>query len=135
MGLLKNVLMGGAIGAYYKGNRASQDWDSDENRARMHTMFPGRHENQGFGYWDAKAKNEQDKAHKEVMRKRNLKEGVTYGAMEGMAVGALPTVAAALGTCGVSRRRRTPADVPPRAVAHPTMPGWGVGGGAGAPAA
>ena len=90
MGLLKNVLMGGAIGAYYKGHHASQEWDSDENRARMHIMFPGDHGNQGIGFWGAKVKNQEDKAHKEVMRKRNLKEGVTYGAMEGMAVGALP---------------------------------------------
>ena len=56
MGLLKNILMGGAIGAYYKGNRASQHWDSDENRARMHIMFPGDHANQGIGFWGAKVK-------------------------------------------------------------------------------
>ena len=101
----------------------------------MHTMFPGDHGNQGVGFWGAKVKNDEDKAHKEVMRKFRQKEAVTYGAMEGMAVGALPTVAAALGTYGASRRRRTPADVPPRAVAHPAMPGWGVGGGGAAPAA
>ena len=55
MGLLKNVLMGGAIGAYYKGQHASQVWDGPENKSRMHTMFPPP-ETQGLGYWDSKAK-------------------------------------------------------------------------------
>ena len=142
MGLLKNILMGGAIGAYYKGNRASQHWDSEENRARMHTMFPGRHENQGFGYYDAQVRNQQDKAHKEVMRRRNMKEAVATGSMEGMAVGAATSAAAALGTYGVSRRRRTATDVaaemPPR-MAHPAPLhhgfGYGIHGGSAAPAA
>ena len=74
MGWMKNLLMGGAIGAYYKGNRTSQQWDSDENRARMHTMFPGDHAQQSIGFWGAKVKNEQDKRHKEVMRGVRMKE-------------------------------------------------------------
>ena len=133
MGLLKNILMGGAIGAYYKGQHASQVWDGPENKSRMHTMFPPP-ETQGYGYWDAKAKNEYDKAHKEVMRRRFMKGERFTGAVEGAAVGALPTVAAALGAYGASRRRLGPRDVPAR-MPHPAMPGMGVGGGVAAPAA
>ena len=56
MGFLKNTIVGGMIGAYYKGHHASQRWDSDENRARMHTMFPGNHAMQSIGFWGAKVK-------------------------------------------------------------------------------
>ena len=133
MGLLKNVLMGGAIGAYYKGQHASQQWDSEENKSRMHTMFPPPH-TQGLGYYDSQIRNEQDKAHKEVMRRRYMKGEYFTGAVEGAGVGALPTVAAALGAYGASRRRLGPRDVPAR-MPHPVIPGIGVGGGAAAPAA
>ena len=134
MGLLKNVLMGGAIGAYYKGQHASQVWDGPENKSRMHTMFPNPATSGSLGYYDAKAKNEYDKAHKEVMRKRYMKQEYVTGAAEGAAVGALPTVAAALGAYGASRRRLGPRDVPAR-MPHPHIPGMGVGGGGAAPAA
>ena len=133
MGLLKNVLMGGAIGAYYKGQHASQVWDGPENKSRMHTMFPPPH-TQGLGYYDAQIRNEQDKAHKEVMRRRYMKGEYLTGAVEGAGVGALPTVAAALGAYGASRRRLGPRDVPAR-MPHPHIPGMGVHGGGAAPAA
>ena len=133
MGFLKNVLMGGAIGAYYKGQHASQVWDGPENKSRMHTMFPPP-ETQGLGYYDAQIRNEQDKAHKEVMRRRFMKGERFTGAVEGAAVGALPTVAAALGAYGASRRRFDARDAPAR-MPHPYTPGMGVGGGGAAPAA
>ena len=41
MGLLKNMLMGGALGAIQKGHLASQQFmESPENQIRLHTMFP-----------------------------------------------------------------------------------------------
>ena len=41
MGLIKNMLMAGALGAAQKGNMASQ-WfmESPENDSRLHVMFP-----------------------------------------------------------------------------------------------
>ena len=87
MGLLKNILMGGALGAIQKGHLASQHFmESPENQVRLDVMFPSNLAPQGYMATAADADDAQRIA---AMHRNATKFGAYEGAKSGAAMGAL----------------------------------------------
>ena len=93
MGLIKNMLMAGALGAAQKGNMASQ-WfmESPENDARLHVMFPPT---MNPNMWETDADNALASEHIETMHRVHTRFAQGDGFMEAAGIAGLAGVAAA----------------------------------------
>jgi len=93
MGLIKNMLMAGALGAAQKGNMASQ-WfmESPENDSRLHVMFPPT---MNPNMWETDADNALASEHIETMHRVHTRFAQGDGFMEAAGVMGLAGAAAA----------------------------------------
>ena len=92
MGLIKNMLMAGALGAAQKGNMASQ-WfmESPENDSRLHVMFPPT---MNPNMYETDADNALASEHIETMHRVHTRFAQGEGFMEAAGLAGLGGVAA-----------------------------------------
>ena len=93
MGLIKNMLMAGALGAAQKGNMASQ-WfmESPENDSRLHVMFPPT---MNPNMYETDADNALGSEHIKAMHRVHTRFAQGDGFMEAAGIAGLAGVAAA----------------------------------------
>ena len=124
MGLIKNMLVAGALGAAQKGHMASK-WfmESPENDARLHVMFPPT---MNPNMWETDADNALGSEHIETMHRVHTRFAQGEGFMEAAGIAGLAGAAAMANNRRNRRSRRS--NAPHIATTYTHMyPGTAVG--------
>ena len=120
MGLIKNMLVAGALGAAQKGHMASK-WfmESPENDSRLHVMFPPT---MNPNMWETDADNALGSEHIETMHRVHTNFARGDGFMEAAGVMGMAGVAAAANNRRKRRsERRNLPQIPTRYYRNPQI--------------